>query len=378
MYVSSRPRGLGQPNPAPTGTVIVGPPLPVRPTRLACSPAHLATVRSILGRPTATVESLRAELQELARRAADWASDAAITLDRRTRIPTTVARFRAIFGVAPSFVPSWRPAGQHWDRGDVVARRLTVAARLLSGGDLRFVCRGPSTGACGPTFFACQTPGSRQVVLGTGFWQAVAAGDAATAGGTLLAAAFSAAFAGLLGPNRTQPLAAIPCYLRFTLETVGLPVSATLLARCTGTGVPATPTIPPAPAPGTPPAPPGQPGPRIPTPREAAEDWVRRHPRTIDDEIRDLILDATTAVQQSGGTIGDRVWERAGRPIDRILEKLGASKTTRDRIGRAARRAVEAGAKEGFSEALAAEGVRGEAADALSAIVSALLNSRIR
>ncbi len=374
MYLPSRPVGLGQPTPAP-GRVIVGPALPLRPTRLVCSSANLATVRSLLGRPTATVESLRAEVQVIARQAADWAADAALALDRHGRAPATITRFQAIFGVAPSFVPSWRPAGQRWDRGDIVARRLAAAARLLSGGDLRLVCSGPATGACGPAFFACQTPGSHQVVLGTSFWKAVAGGDAPTAGGTLLAAALSAAFGRLLGPRRTQPFATIACYLRFALETAGVPVSTSLLTRCAGVTAGNPAPVPPA---GTAPTPPVAP-PRIPTPREAAEEWTRRHPRTIDDEIRDLILDATTTVRQApAGTIGDQVWQRAGRPIDRLLEKLGASRTTRDRIGRAARRAVEAGAREGFTEALAAEGIRGEAADALGAIVSALLTSRIR
>lgn len=377
MYLAARPLGLGQPGPAPApakpAKVRLGPTYIEHPTKLTCTAAQLQAIEAILGRKV-DVAALRAELETLAHTAARLASQAAMSLDRDARTSATVELFKGAFGVPPNNVPSWRPAGQHWDRGDVVRRRLIDSARLLYGGHIRWRCANLNKANCWDAF-SCQSPNRFSASLGRKFWEAVRDKNAVNTAGVLLASALFTAFGPLIGPGSAKRFTTIGCYLRFLFRANGLTLTPEVERLCT------SPPSAPA-APGGAAAPSGTPapgGPRLPTPREAAEDWVRRHPRTIDDEIQRMILDAKNVLKQApAGRVSDQIWERASRPLDRLMAKVGLSKATRDRVVKKARQAVEGGAEKVMTEALAAEGIRGEAGDALTAIVRALLNSRAR
>jgi hypothetical protein len=157
-----------------------------------CAPAELSAVRRVLGRAAAPAV-LQAQIERAAVDAVRWSEVAVAALRARPRTTRARALFANAFGVAPEFVPAWRPAAATWrDLGELIALRLARAARILDGGWIRYFCWGsvahcPECSNPPARYFACSSyRGRYHVCLGEGFWRAVRAGDCATMASTLL------------------------------------------------------------------------------------------------------------------------------------------------------------------------------------------------
>jgi len=142
--------------------------------RFTCSAAELAAIRTAIFRPATTTAQLSAGLSEALRRAVGAANRAATLLEAHPRTASTAATFRGVFGVNPDHVPPWRTAGSRWrDLGELVARRLRSAARILGGNQIRFGC----AGCASATATACTTPPAYGIRFGLRFWRRWAAGE---------------------------------------------------------------------------------------------------------------------------------------------------------------------------------------------------------
>jgi hypothetical protein len=211
-------RGLGDGFGAPSRTAV---------RHFRCSDAILSELSRAAGR-TVTSAELRQSLEQAVQAAVDATTRAAAELARGARSPDVVAAFQQAFGLAPDFVPSWRPAGQRWDLGDVVQRRLQRAAEILAGGSLRFSC---TTG----TPVSTGAPGQHAIALGPTFWQWIREGRS----GALVWGLLSPALRIYFGPRLHHEAVGvrrerIPCYAHFVLSRAGLPTGDSQVF-CTGT-----------------------------------------------------------------------------------------------------------------------------------------------
>ncbi|MGH8489140.1 MAG: hypothetical protein ACREXS_09835 [Gammaproteobacteria bacterium] len=193
-----------------------------------CSDADIASVsaESVVGRAV-NGDELRAALEDAVGRALTAIRAAADALRRSRRTKAVRDLFCEVFGVLPEFVPSWRPAGKTWDRGDVVRARFQFVAKLLDGRFIRYFCWGsaahcPECTGQPETYFACSSFGKRYVIcLGAGFWKAFRDGDQATMASTLLHEALHIYFGTLIahGGGRFDNA---NCYERFVVLFNGL------------------------------------------------------------------------------------------------------------------------------------------------------------
>src|SRR6476646_5932857 len=148
IRISSRQLGGVAPysNRANLGACVV--PAQVLVRHLVCTNADLAEVSRVVGRLMSAADvqtAISNAVTEAVRLLLNAAQPLTNPRPQASAIEGRKLRqnFLDAFGVEPEFVPTWRPAGQTWDRGAVVRERLRCAARILSNGSLRYHCWGP-------------------------------------------------------------------------------------------------------------------------------------------------------------------------------------------------------------------------------------------
>lgn len=200
-----------------------------------CSGTEQAEVERVVERRV-TPEELRAALEQAVQHAITSLRNAADGLGRSRRSPETNRLFCEAFGTAPSSVPSWRPLGKKWDRGDVVRARLLYAAKILGGGSIRYFCwngREHCDPRCRPSddHFACF--GRYRICLGAGFWRAFRDRDPDTMASTLIHEALHIYFEGLVvHGERGGRYGNANCYERFVMTFSGLRVHPATDTHC--------------------------------------------------------------------------------------------------------------------------------------------------
>jgi hypothetical protein len=204
----------------------------------SCGAAQLAAVRAIVG-PAVTADQLRASLQAALVDAVTWTSRAAYLLRRTERSKGDTARlFEESFGTRFSHIPSWRPAGQTWDRGDVVRARLLFITKLLAGGSIHFFCWGspafcPECTTVPPNYYACSSWGKKYVIcLGKAFWDDWKAGRTDSMASTLVHESLHIYFGQLIAHGEKGRYGDTSCYQRFVLLMAGRPLPDRFKTRC--------------------------------------------------------------------------------------------------------------------------------------------------
>lgn len=189
----------------------------------SCGPGQLTSVRALVG-PAVTTDQLRAAVQTTLVQAVAWLDQAVLALRRAERGKGDTGQlFEEAFGTSLNFVPSWRPAGQKWDRGDVVRARLAFAMKILAGGSIRFFCWGsqafcPECSSDPSTYYACSSWGKKLVIcLGKGFWDDWKAGRTDSMVATLIHESLHIYFGRLVGHGEKGRYGNVSCFLRFVL-----------------------------------------------------------------------------------------------------------------------------------------------------------------
>jgi hypothetical protein len=220
-------------------------PSAVKTPKIWAGPDQLLGIGGVLGRDV-TEEEVRTVIVTAARLAVKWLLKAAGALKRPR--PATLAgepmrlRFREAFGTAPEFVPTWRPGGQKWDRGDVVRARLLCAARILSNGSIEYFAFGPRM--CPfvfdwrPTTWALIQHNVYVMCLGERFWQAFRDGDSNSLAATLLHESLHIYFDTVRDTRDRGAYGVAACYERFVLPTNDIPLPDYVKRNCES-GVPA-------------------------------------------------------------------------------------------------------------------------------------------
>jgi hypothetical protein len=200
------------------------PAAPVSIAKFVHTAEHVEQVNRIL-KDSLGAEALRAKVQEAVRGGIQLAAGAAAASG-----PKQAALFEAVFGVSPS----WHPAGANWLLGGVVRKRMELAARLLSGGSIRYQCFGSELRPDEPGTYFVRAEGEQyRIGLGARFWESVRDGDRETAEVVILAAALKIAFGDLI---RFAPGAATKnqayCYLRYALHLAGRTIPLWVASGC--------------------------------------------------------------------------------------------------------------------------------------------------
>ena len=220
-------------------------PSAVRVPRIWVGPDALLGIGGLVGRDVTEAE-VRTAIVTAAKLAVKWLLKAAGSLKRPR--PGAIAgepmrlRFREAFGTGPEFVPSWRPAGQKWDRGDVVRARLLCAAKILSNGSIDFFAFGPR--ACPfdfdwrPSTWALVAHNVYAVCLGERFWKAWKDGDGNSLAATLLHESLHIYFDTVRDAGDRGPYGLAACYERFVLPTNGIALPDYVKRNCES-GIPA-------------------------------------------------------------------------------------------------------------------------------------------
>lgn len=217
--------------------------------RLVCTNADRTAIGTALGLTdasgnprAATAAEVRTRITNAIQRAVTLINNAAAPL-RRPRAAgaageTMRIRFRDAFGTMPEFVPSWRPAGQTWDRGAVVRERLRCAAKIMSEGDIEFFCWAagscPFTPAGGWTanIWAGVVPGQYRLCLAPRFWRASREGHVEAMATTLLHECLHIYFDTIRHALERGPYNTATCYERYVLVANGLPLHDAVSIPC--------------------------------------------------------------------------------------------------------------------------------------------------
>ena len=240
MYLGTHDGALGA-----LGACVV--PASVKLRRFVCTAADRTAIGAALGLKdahgnarAATDAQVRTIIRDSLRRAVVLITRAAAPL-RRPRATGADGeqmrlRFRDAFGTAPEFVPTWRPAGQTWDRGAVVRERLRCAAKIMSEGDIEFVAWGPLScpfaAEWGPGVWAWVEYGKYRICLGARFWQASREGDVNGLATTMLHEALHVYFDTIRHHLERGPYNTAGCYERYVLVANGLPVPDAVSGPC--------------------------------------------------------------------------------------------------------------------------------------------------
>ena len=195
----------------------------LRLSHFICNDADLSEVIRVLGKRV-TIDALESALKSVLEDAVSWLSFAAGAL-RKSRpnhaisfAGTTWQFFHEAFGTFPSVIPSWRPAGKTWDRGDVVRTRLKRAAEILAGGSIKFYCWGPHSRpglAWKPTLFYKYAAQKKAVYIGPAFWKAWKSDDNLSMGSTLLMSALAINYNKIKNSSTGGRYRNAHCYARF-------------------------------------------------------------------------------------------------------------------------------------------------------------------
>ncbi|MCI0658036.1 MAG: hypothetical protein L0170_13370 [Acidobacteria bacterium] len=341
-------------------TRAAGTPAAVR--HFTCAEAIRATLSQAAGRDLSMAE-LRQSLEQAVRLTTEAIARAVADLARSARGPQAVSAFQDAFGLLPTFVPSWRPAGQRWDLGDVVHRRLQRAREILAGGSIRFVCTNETSVSSG-------APGRYTIALGPHFWQWVHEGKSNGMIWALLSPALRIYFGPRLqhqavGVRRER----IPCYGYFVLSRAGLPLGDTR-GFCTGDG--SSPTPAPTPAAGAPQSSGGAPAPKIDLfPQEVFERVVGPPPSSLDLAIDQAIREAESGSRpQLSRTTQTKLG--FGSLFDRVLERTRIPASLRPLARKLTQAAAEKGSELLFDRGMDELGIRGEAREAIRAVLEGL------
>jgi hypothetical protein len=220
-------------------------PSAVKAPKIWAGPDQLLGIGGVLGRDV-TEDEVRTVIVTAAKLAVKWLLKAAGALKRPR--PAALAgepmrlHFREAFGTAPEFVPTWRPAGQKWDRGDVVRARLLCAAKILSNGSIEYFAFGPRM--CPfvfdwrPTTWALIQHNVYVMCLGERFWQAFRDGDSNSLAATLLHESLHIYFDTVRDTRDRGAYGVAACYERFVLPTNDIPLPDYVKRNCES-GVPA-------------------------------------------------------------------------------------------------------------------------------------------
>ena len=214
---------------------------PVLVRHVICSAADLAEITGVVGRPMSAAQ-VRAAITKGVNEAVKLLTTAAASLHPRPARGTPERdrldlNFREAFGVASDHVPSWRPAGQTWDRGGVVRERLRCAARILSNGSIKYHCWGPRSCPADDwteQSFAKARPGELRLCFGENFWTAFAdeENDVVL---TMLHEALHIYFELIVDPPVKERFANVSCYERFVLLMNKVPVPEFTTTNCAST-----------------------------------------------------------------------------------------------------------------------------------------------
>jgi hypothetical protein len=241
MYVRTK-TGFGQPCQSrrvnSLGACVVPTSVSVR--NLLCTAADLAAISRVVGRRVSAAE-VRTAITTAVERAVRFLLNAAqpLTHPRPGSGPGVIMRLNFIeaFGIAPEFVPTWRPAGARWDRGAVVRERLRCAARILANGSIRYRCWGPLScrdlAPWTPGLFARVNAGELRICFGEASWQDFGKpGHATEFASTILHEALHIYFHTIGDTRDRGPFGLAACYERFVLLMNGVKLSQFVLDNC--------------------------------------------------------------------------------------------------------------------------------------------------
>ncbi len=208
-----------------------------------CSAADLTQIRAWLG-TSPTCDQLRGGVETAVARIVPQTRRAVQALRARPRTAHTRQLFRAVFGVLPEAVPSWRTANSAWrDLGELVALRLERGIQILNGSDtrggyIRYFARGSSTHCpeCTgqpTTYRACSSfQGHYLICLGRPFWVWWRDRNFNAMGSTLLHEALHIYFNRTVAHARRFNNAA--CYQLFVSRINGITPNHCARERCLG------------------------------------------------------------------------------------------------------------------------------------------------
>jgi hypothetical protein len=212
---------------------------------LHCTRADLAEISRVVRRPM-TAGDVRTVINTAATEAVRQLMNAAtpLTNPRPSGAQGVMLRqhFVDAFGVQPEFVPTWRPAGQTWDRGAVVRERLRCAARILSNGSIRYRCWGPLscrdfTRPWSPDHFARVHTGRLRICFGEAFWAAFRDGQTKELAATILHEALHIYFGTIRDTRERGTFGFAACYERYVQLMNRQPLSQYVKENC-ATGLP--------------------------------------------------------------------------------------------------------------------------------------------
>ncbi len=217
----------------------------VKVPRIWAGPDALLGIGGVVGRDVTEAE-VRTVIVTAAKLAVKWLLKGAGALKRPRPGPLAGEpmrlRFREAFGTSPEFVPDWRPAGQKWDRGDVVRARLLCAAKILAGGSIEYFAFGPRN--CPyvfdwrPTTWALVAHRKYIMCLGERFWKAWKDGDGNSLASTLLHESLHIYFDTVRDTWDRGAYGVAACYERFVLPTNNIPLP-DYVKRVCESGIPA-------------------------------------------------------------------------------------------------------------------------------------------
>ena len=228
------------------GAVCVVPPTVATP-KLRCDTEDLAAMAVAVGQVVTRTEA-RDAIKAASQLAVKWLLRAADALKHpRSRAAAGEPmrlKFREAFGTSPEFVPTWRPRGETWDRGNVVRARLLCAAKILANGSIEYVCWGPRS--CPFTIesdwrastWAIVRRGHYRICLGQRFWSAWTDGHKNDLASTLLHESLHIYFPTVTHTEERGTYGQAECYERFVLLINGVPLPDYVKRNCIS-GIPA-------------------------------------------------------------------------------------------------------------------------------------------
>lgn len=241
MYLSIPPEAAA----TGLGAACVVPSSVAAPT-LRCDTEDLAAIAVAIGSVVTRTDACDA-IKAASRLAVKWLLTAATALKHPR--PKGVAgelmrlKFKEAFGTSPEFVPTWRPAGEKWDRGDIVRARLLCAAKILAKGSIAFYCWGPRS--CPFTIAADWRSSTWAIVrrpqyricLGERFWRAWKDGHKNDLAASLFHEALHIYFDTVRDTDERGAYGLAACYERFVLLSNGIPLS-DYVKRVCASGIP--------------------------------------------------------------------------------------------------------------------------------------------
>jgi hypothetical protein len=214
-------------------------PPPAKVRQFTCSADDLKSVRG-LTKPTVSDADLKAVVETAVNTIVAWAKNAAAKLRASPRSASTIKSFKDIFIKGPDWKPPWKPAKTSWgDFGELIALRISHAAKILEGGHIKYFCYGrtkycPECTTEPPSYDACSSWGKTyRICLGEPYWRIWKSGkteDLQYLALTLLHEALHIYFGKTVAHKGWSGNSY--CYQRLVAELNGIPVPAAFKASC--------------------------------------------------------------------------------------------------------------------------------------------------